>query len=143
MFLVKDNAYGTTYLVFTHKNPRKNGFRGVVEEDVELDYDVEAVHRWPEGATAPVPCVGQDPKNPKRYKVFRSADTCSAERYIAVEGEAVELGSWLDYARIRQIPPDPLKLEEEDWHEYLDKVDEFSRLSRARASSRRTRGREP
>ena len=49
MFLAKDNAYGTTYLVFTHKDPRRSGFRGEVVEDVELDYDVEAFCDWPEG----------------------------------------------------------------------------------------------
>ena len=32
------------------------------------------------------------------------------------DGYPVELGSWFDYDRVRQIPPDPLKLEEEDWH---------------------------
>ena len=133
MFLVKDKAYGTTYLVFVHKDPRRNGFQGEVIEDVDLDYDVEAIHRWPEGGRRPgVPCVGQDPENPKRYKVFKSADERSAEHYVAVDGYPVELGSWFDYDRVRQIPPDPLKLEEEDWHEYLDSVDEFSRQSRAR-----------
>ncbi len=133
MFLVKDKLYGTTYLVFTYENPRKDGFAGQVDEDVELDYDMEAVHRWPEGGRRPgVPRVGQAPENRKRYKVFRSADERSAEHYIAVDGAPVVFGSWSDYVGLHLNPPDPLQLKEEDWHEYLDKVDEFSRRSRER-----------
>ena len=132
MFLVKDTLYGTTYLVFTWKDPRQDGFTGQVDEDVELDYDMEAVHRWPEGGKRPAKCTGRDPNNPKRYKVFRSADDCKAEGYVAIPGDTVVFGSWADYVRLHLDPPNPLKLKEEDWHEYLDKVDEFSRLSRAR-----------
>jgi len=136
MFLVKHKLYGTTYLVFTWEDPRKDGFAGPVDEDVELEYDMVAVHRWPEGGKRPEKHTGRDPTNPRRYKVFRSADECRAEGYITVPGDTVVFGSWSDYARLHLDPPNPLELKEEDWHEYLDNVDEFSR-------QRRTGGREP
>jgi hypothetical protein len=49
MFLVQDRIGEATYLVFTGKDPRRSGYAGQVIDDVALDYDMEAVHRWPNG----------------------------------------------------------------------------------------------
>ena len=53
MFLVEVNRYGTTHLVFTWEDPRKDGYKGSVVENVHLDYDMNAVHRWPDGYPRP------------------------------------------------------------------------------------------
>src|SRR5947209_2826741 len=60
VFLVEDKRHGTTYLVFTWEDPRKDGYSGAVIDDVSLDYDMEAVHSWPNGHPRPEACVGQN-----------------------------------------------------------------------------------
>jgi hypothetical protein len=125
MFLVEDKPRGS--LVFTWEDPRKVGFTGDVVEGVELDYDMDAVHSWPEGHARPEACVGRSPANPKSFKVFKYSSDREAAGYEPMEGTAV-VGSWLDYLRSRR----PDLLEDRQWYEYLEEVDEASRRRRDR-----------
>jgi hypothetical protein len=133
MFLVRDQRYGTTYLVFTWEDPRKNGYTGNLIEDVRLDYDMEAVHTWADGQARPEAVVGQAPDDPKRYKVFKYRSERQAAGYHPVTGTPVIFGSWSDYVRLHLDPPDPDQTDDERWYEYLDKLDEVSRRRRQQA----------
>jgi hypothetical protein len=132
MFLVKDERYGVTYLVFTWEDPRRDGYRGQVTEAVSLDYNMEAVHAWPDGHENPEACVGRDPNKPSHYKVFKYGRDLQAEGYQPVPGTAVVFGSWSEYARLHLIPPDPEQTEDEPWYDYLDRLDDASRRRRQR-----------
>ncbi|MGA2065104.1 MAG: hypothetical protein ABSG86_09050 [Thermoguttaceae bacterium] len=131
MFLVKDEVPGATYLVFTWEDPRRDGYRGEVVDDVSLDYDVEVVHRWPDGGPQPDACLGQAPDNPRHYKVFKYIAERAAAGFHPVEGEAVVFGSWSEYARLRLYPPNPEQTDDESWYDYLDRLDETARRRRA------------
>lgn len=133
MFLVKDERYGATYLVFTWEDPRSEGYQGQVIEGVCLDYDMEAVHDWPDGHERPQACVGRSSDNPNHYKVFRYSRDLRKEGYEPVPGSAVVFSSWSEYTRLRLLPPDPEQTEDEKWYDYLDKLDEASRRRRQRA----------
>lgn len=133
MFLVNDRRFGSTYLVFTWDDPRKQGFGGDVVEDVKLDYDMEAVHNWPEGSTQPEVCVGRAPADPKHYKVFRYCSDLKSAGYRAVAGMPVVFGSWTDYLKVRLNPPDPQQTSEEAYFDYLDNLDEDARQWRRHA----------
>jgi hypothetical protein len=132
VFLVADHRDGATYLVFTGEDPRQAGYEGVVDVGVTLDYDMEAVHRWPDGEAAPEACVGRDPTNPTHYKVFKFSRDRQAEGFQPVAGTPLVFVSWRDYARLR-LPPDPEKTEDESWYDYLDRLDEAARRRRQRA----------
>jgi len=93
MFLVKDPRNGMTNLVFTWEDPRRVGYGGSVDEGVTLDYDIEAVHSWPEGSPMPEACVGRDPQDPKSYKVFKYSSELQSEGYEPVSGAAEVFGS--------------------------------------------------
>ncbi len=130
MFLVEDSRHGTTYLVFTYEDPRKDGFTGEVIDGVSLDYDMHAVHRWPEGDPRPEACVGRAASDPKHYKVFRYRNELDSAGYQAVAGTAIVFGSWSDYVKLNPAPEDLEKLPEKSWYERLDEYDEASRLRR-------------
>jgi hypothetical protein len=130
VFLVEDRRFGTTYLVFTWSDPRKEGYTGNVVENVALDYDMESVHSWPEGDDRPDACIGRAPDDPNQYKVFKyDADRAEAG-YAPVEGMVVLVGSWSEYVRLHLDPPDPEQTGDEQWYDYLDKLDEASRQRR-------------
>jgi hypothetical protein len=133
VFLVEDQRHGTTYLIFTWEDPRKAGYKGTVTEGVTLDYDLEAVHSWPDGAPRPEACVGRAPDDPKHYKVFKYRSDRQAAGYQPVAGTAVVFGSWADYAKLHLIPPDPEQTPDEPWYQWLDNVDEAARIRRQRA----------
>jgi hypothetical protein len=132
MFLVRDQRHGATYLVFTWEDPRKDGYTGNVEEGVTLNYDMPAVDSWPDGADRPQACVGRARDNPNHYQVFKYARDRQAAGYEPVNGTAVVFSSWCDYARLHLEPPDPEHTSDEQWYEYLDKLDEASRRRRQR-----------
>ncbi len=71
MFLVKDRRLGMDNYVFTQTDPRTEGFKGEVAEGVTLDFDMNAIHYWPNGQRRPNPQLGRDPKDPKHYQVFK------------------------------------------------------------------------
>ncbi len=77
-FLIKDQRYGVTYLLFVAEDPRRRACEIGPVDAVTLDYDMEAVHHWPEGEPSPEACVGRSKEDPKRYKVFRYATDCDA-----------------------------------------------------------------
>jgi len=131
MFLVIDKRFGATNLVFTWQDPRKDGFAGPVEEGVTIDYDMEAVHRWPDGAERPEACVGRAPDNPKHYKVFKYARDLKAAGHTPAAGKARVFGSWSDYLRMFPRVDQPL----EDWFESLDEIDKIARRRREAQAS--------
>src|SRR5947207_3689825 len=98
MFLVKDERQGSTYLVFTWEDPRKDGFIGEVIEGVSLDYDVNAVHRHSDGHIRPEGCVGQAAENPKQHKVFKYTSELQPAGYHPIAGTAHVFGSYSEYA---------------------------------------------
>lgn len=126
MFLVKDNPFWN--LVFTHEDPVKDGYKGALQQNVSLDYDMEEVHIWRDGEDAPDVCVGRKRSNPLHYKVFKyEADLRADADYEPIPGNPLRLGSWSDYSRLRLTPPDPVQTPPQSWYEYHDKVDEASR----------------
>jgi len=127
VFLVEDKPM--TNLVFIGEDPRKAGYTGEVIEDVTLDYDMLAVHKWPGGDAAPEACVGRAPDNPKHYKVFKYSSDLHSAGYQPVGGTPVVFASLLDYLKLLQ----PDLLEDEGWYEYLDWLDDKSRRRRQRA----------
>ncbi len=134
MYLVKDERYGATYLVFTWEDPRREGYRGQVSEGVSLDYNLGA-DVWPDGHERPELCVGRAPDNPNHFKVFRYGKDLREQGYQPVPGTAVVIGSWSEYARLHLIPPDPELTEDEPWYDYLDRIDEASRRRRQRVQT--------
>jgi len=60
MFRVEDRVMAEFSQVFTVEDPRKDGYKGnKIEEGVSLDYDMETVHSWPNGARSPEACLGR------------------------------------------------------------------------------------
>ena len=134
MYLVKDIRHGSIFLVFTEEDPRNAGYKGEVIEDVCLDYDMAHVHSWPDGSERPIACPARSRKDPKEYKVFKYRSELQQQQdYEAVEGMLCVFGSWVDYVKFHLVPPDPVQTEDEEWYDYLDKLDEDSRV-RARNS---------
>lgn len=135
MFLVEDKRHGVTHLVFTWEDPRTAGYKGNVLESVTLDYDMEAIHSWPDRNTRPEACVGRAPDNPNHFKVFKYSSERHAAGYQPVAGTAVVFGSWQDYVQLHLLPPDPDQTPDEPWYGYLDRLDEDSRRRRQRAQA--------
>ncbi len=129
-FFINDQRYGVTYLLFLAEDPRRRGCEIGPVDAVTLDYDMQAVHHWPEGDPCPEVCVGRAKDDPKRYKVFRYGSECDAAGYERVPGIPLVFGSWADYLAVRLTPPDPEQIRDEQWFEYLDKLDEDSRQRR-------------
>ena len=124
------SRYGDTYLLFLAEDPRRRGREIGPVDAVTLDYDMQAVHHWPEGYPCPEVCVGRAKDDPKRYKVFRYGSECEAAGYERVPGIPLVFGSWADYLAVRLTPPDPEQIRDEQWFEYLYKLDEDSRQRR-------------
>jgi hypothetical protein len=131
VFLIEDKRPGMTTLVFTWEHPRRAGYRGDFVEGVTLEYDMLAVHSWPDGHARPEACVGRAPDNPKHYKVFKYRSERQAAGYEPVAGSPAVFGSWKDYLKLRHAEDLP----DEDWYQELDRYDEASRLRRQRAQA--------
>jgi hypothetical protein len=125
MFLVKDRRFGIDTDIFLHTDPRNEGYKGDVIEGVELDYDMNAIHRWPQGDRRPEPRLGRDPKNDKRYKVFRSPEDLAAAAYELVNVNTPIIDdTWLNYRRKYNPDPNDLaQIPQDDWFDYLEKGD--------------------
>lgn len=123
MFLVRHYYYGVVNLVFTWRDPRADGYQGEVIEVEELDYNMEQVHAWPDGAKPPEACVGRKPDS-ETYKVFRYSSDRNREGYDPVEGIPLVVGSWFDYLKLR---PDVREMDEEDYFQFLDDIDDAAR----------------
>ena len=126
MFLVKVDDDQIHHLVFTWKNPKLDGYEGDVVPNVDLDYDMEAVHTWSAGAAKPEACVGTHPDNPAFFKVFRSRDELADAGYIYIDGNPLVYGTWLDYLRLTR----PDRLDTEHWLEHLEQNDKAARMRR-------------
>ncbi len=134
MFLVEDQRHGTTpQLVFSWEDPRKDGYKGNVIEDVHLDYNMEAVHSWPDGADRPEACVGRAGNDPKQYKVFKYRSELEKVGYQLAPGMPVVIGSWSRYVKLNPRPENLEKVPEEEWYERLDEYDEGARRRRRQA----------
>jgi hypothetical protein len=105
MFLVRDPRYN--FLVFTHEDPRTDGYLGAVESDVTLHYPL-AVHEWPDGARCPEIVVGVRGPNRKEYRVFRFDEDRRHAGYDRVPGTPLVYHSWTEYA-LRQMWEGALK----------------------------------
>jgi len=127
MYLVTDERLGSAYLVFTVQDPRQDGYKGDVIDDVRLDYDELKVHRWDDGQRSPEACVGVAPNDPKHYKVFKSADELLTAGFTPVAGIAATFYSWRDYVGLSLKPPNPGKLPMETWFDFLDDLDAVTR----------------
>lgn len=127
MFLVKDQRYGITNLVFVYEDPRRAGYKGSIEEGVRLDYDMDAIHDWPDGEDPPEVCVGRSRTDPKEYKVFKYRREVEPAGYEYVHGSPFRIGSWNMYLKVYETPPVPVQMDEENWFDYLDKLDDGSR----------------
>jgi hypothetical protein len=131
MFLVQDKIGDAIYLVFTWGDPRRAGYTGHVIDDVSLDYDMEAVHRWPNGEAQPEVCVGHAPDDPRHFKVFPYTAERQAAGFEPVPGDPIVFGSWSDYLKLRTEPPNP-ETPDVWWYDYLDKLDKAARERRKR-----------
>lgn len=76
--------------VFMQFNPCDDGYDGEVEE-VEFLYP-PSVHEWPEGSSAPTPCLG----NPQQFRVFRDNDELTKCGYSPIHSWR-ECVRWSDY----------------------------------------------
>lgn len=134
MFLVEDRRPGLPNFVFLARDPRKDGYKGKVIDDVELDYDLLAISQWPDGAPCPDPQLGRDPANPKHYKVFKYPEELQAAGFELVRRTSPFVyPSWNDYRRMLPTPEGIAETSEEDeWFDYLDEIDNATKLRRQR-----------
>jgi hypothetical protein len=132
MFLIQDRRYGQDHFVFTHIDPRKERYKGDVTEGIQLDYDMNAIHLWPDGEQSPDPQLGRDPANPKHYKVFKFPNELHDSGFMFVDGQApIVAYSWLDYVKMFPNPKELAeRLEEYEWFDFLDETDEGMKLRR-------------
>lgn len=98
-FLVEHKLGPGMFLVFTHGNPRDNGFMGSVIEDVSLEYD-DSVHSWGYGQDRPRVITGQHPEDPKQYKVFKYEDDLRQSGFRRVAGTVAVHELWSDFIRV-------------------------------------------
>lgn len=133
MFLLKDRRLGQEYFVFTHTDPRDEGFRGEVVAGAELDYDND-IHHWPDGEPRPQPQLGRDPANPKRFKVFKFPEQLRAAGFERVyDNTPLVVPSWQYYSTLFPTPAALAQtLGQDEWAEYLDEIDEATRQRRTK-----------
>ena len=92
MFLVIDSHPGTTYRVFTVKDPRLDGCTvGTLVEDVV----VENSHLWDKSNVV----IGMDPENKRRYRLFNSRADVNKTRFISVSGSPLVYDRWTGFQR--------------------------------------------
>jgi hypothetical protein len=109
-----------------------DGYQGEVIDGVSLDYDMNAIHLWPDGEPCPQPLLGRDPANPRHYKVFKSALELREADFELVFNSApfVEV-SWSAYQRRYPYPAElAAQVSQEDWFDYLDEIDEAIKRQR-------------
>ena len=131
MFLIKDRRLGMDNYVFTQMDPRTEGYKGDVSEGVALDYDMNAIHRWPDGEPRPDPQLGLDPKNPTHYKVFKYRDELYAAGFKMVHsGTPFIVYSWSDYRkRYYPIPEEYAKtMTQDEWFDFLEDTDSAAQI---------------
>ena len=99
MFLVRLPDDHPVQWLFLHSDPRLEGCKFPVEEGVEYDDDAGKDATDPECAV-----LMQAKSDPKKYK--RCLNDCVDQHpsYHSLEGMAMELTSWTNYAATRQKP---------------------------------------
>jgi hypothetical protein len=131
MFLIKDRRLGMDNYVFTQMDPRTEGYKGDVIEGVTLDYDMNAIHRWPHGQSRPDPQLGRDPNNPAHYKVFKFPDELHAAGFEFVHFNTPFLAySWSDYRkRNYPVPEEYAKtMTSDEWFDFLEEQDSAAKI---------------
>jgi hypothetical protein len=131
MFLIKDRRLGMDNYVFTHTDPRADGYKDDVTEDVTLDYDMNAIHRWPDGQPRPNPQLGRDPNNPKHYKVFKFPEELRAAKFDFVHSSAPFVDySWSEYRkRYYPVPEEFAKtMTQDEWFDFLEEADSATKI---------------
>jgi hypothetical protein len=130
MFLVKDRRLGLDNYVFTHKDPRTEGYKGDVIEGVTLEYDMNAIHLWPDGQRSPNPQLGRDPNNPKHYKVFKFPEELLAAGFEFVHFNTPFVVSWSDYRkRYYPVPEEYAKtMSQDEWFDFLEEADAATQI---------------
>jgi hypothetical protein len=125
MYLVVDQRPGLRNFIFTHINPRLDGFKGEVIDDVSLDYDVLSISLWKDGWPHPDPQLGRDPNNQKYYKVFKYPDDLRNSGFVFVHHNApLVVYSWTDYRKMFPVPMELAEsLDPPEWFDYLDEID--------------------
>ena len=94
MFLVIDPT--TQFYVFTEKDPREDGFEGLVQSDICLDESGTLSGRSLDSTTA-VPCLGRSSTNAKHYSVFQCMKDCRAAGFEAVALVYGKYESWREF----------------------------------------------
>jgi len=133
MYLVKDRQFGMDRCVFTHTDPRTEGYRGDVAEKVNLDYDMNRIHSWPDGERA-CPELGQDQSNPNFYKVFKFPAERNASGFALIgSGAPFVFYSWADYRDQINPPPERFapRLTGDEYFNYLEDADAVVQVRKA------------
>lgn len=94
MFLVIEPM--THFYVFTDEDPRNDGYDGPVEQDVRLD-ESGTIGGRSANATAAVPCLGQDPSDPRHFKVFECTKDCRRDGFSPVASVYGKYQSWREF----------------------------------------------
>ncbi|HMO16422.1 MAG TPA: hypothetical protein PKD64_18660 [Pirellulaceae bacterium] len=108
MYVIHDTSLN--HFVFTEDDPRNDDCSYAVSHDVtlELSADVESLHEmhaWPYGAEAPDVCLGRDPENESRFKVFRYDHDCRDAGFINLGPNFSVHHTWSDYESIAGRKP--------------------------------------
>ena len=144
MFLVKDRRLGMDNYVFTQTDPRAEGYKGEVIEGVTLEYDMNDIHSWPDGQPSPKPQLGRDPKNAKRYKVFKFPDQLKDAGFEYIHFNTPFFAySWSDYRKNYYPVPDEYakKMTQDEWFDFLEEADFAAKIRRKLNEPRRTEDR--
>ena len=101
MFFVRDPSL-LGVCIFTHGDPRRDGYTGPLEEGVTLEYDMSGVSVWRDGERRPCQALGVSTSDPRAYRVFKYEDEVAQAGYRHVaSGCPFVFGSWADYCRMR------------------------------------------
>ena len=96
--------HALSHLALIMEDPRQNGYDGPVEKvDVQFPDDVSALndfYAWPKESDAPEPCLGRDPDDPSRYKVFRSDRERRNEGFGSCVPNFSIHGTWSEVAKL-------------------------------------------
>ena len=136
MFLVKDRRLGMDNYVFTRTDPRTEGYKGDVIEGVTLDYNMNAIHLWPDGQPRPKPQLGRDPKTPTHYKVFKFPEELHAAGFEFVHFNTPFFAySWSDYRKnYYPVPEEYAKsMTQDEWFSFLEEADFASKIRKQAA----------
>lgn len=131
MFLVKDRRFGMDQFVFTNIDPREEGYKGDVLENVSLNYNMDAVHAWSSGLPRPNPRLGRDPNNSSHYKVFKSPEELEESGFQLVHmNTPIVAHSWSEYRKQYYPVPEEFagKMTQDEWFDFLDEADAAAKI---------------